>query len=40
MASSTIEAVRTNVVSHAEWLAARTEFLKKKRKSSRGCAMN
>jgi len=31
MASSTIEAVHTNVVSHAEWLAAREEFLGKEK---------
>jgi predicted dithiol-disulfide oxidoreductase (DUF899 family) len=35
MASSTIQAVRTNVVSHAEWLAARTEFLKKEKEFTR-----
>src|ERR1700691_4106166 len=31
MASSTIEAVRPNVVSHDQWLAARGEFLKKEK---------
>jgi predicted dithiol-disulfide oxidoreductase (DUF899 family) len=31
MASSTIETAQHNVVSHAEWLAARTEFLAKER---------
>jgi predicted dithiol-disulfide oxidoreductase (DUF899 family) len=31
MASATLEVVRPNVVSHAEWLAARTEFLRKEK---------
>ncbi len=35
MASSTIEAVRPNVVSHTEWLAARSEFLTKEKEFTR-----
>jgi predicted dithiol-disulfide oxidoreductase (DUF899 family) len=35
MASSTIEAVHPNVVSHVEWLAARGEFLKKEKELTR-----
>ncbi len=35
MASSAIEAGRTKVVSHAEWLSARTEFLKKEKEFTR-----
>lgn len=35
MTSSTIEATHANVVSHAEWLAARTEFLKKEKEFTR-----
>ncbi len=31
MASSTLETVHPNIVSHAEWLAARSEFLKKEK---------
>jgi len=35
MASSTIETGKANVVSHAEWLAARKEFLKKEKEFTR-----
>jgi predicted dithiol-disulfide oxidoreductase (DUF899 family) len=35
MASSTIEATRANVVSHAEWLAARKDFLTKEKEFTR-----
>ena len=35
MASSTVEATRANVVSHAEWLAARKEFLTKEKQFTR-----
>jgi predicted dithiol-disulfide oxidoreductase (DUF899 family) len=35
MASSTIEVGRPNVVSHAEWLAARSEFLTKEKEFTR-----
>ncbi|MGC2620474.1 MAG: DUF899 family protein, partial [Acidobacteriaceae bacterium] len=35
MTSSTIEATHANVVSHAEWLAARTEFLRKEKEFTR-----
>src|ERR1700679_1631599 len=35
MASSTIEPVRTNVVSHVEWLTARSEFLTKEKEFTR-----
>ncbi len=35
MASSTIEAVHPNVVSHVEWLAARSEFLTKEKEFTR-----
>ena len=31
MASTAAEVGQANVVSHAEWLAARTQFLKKKK---------
>src|SRR6201986_2457201 len=35
MASSTLEAVETNVVSHAEWVAARKQFLSKEKEFTR-----
>ena len=35
MASSTMEAVRPNVVSHDEWLAARRDFLAKEKEFTR-----
>jgi predicted dithiol-disulfide oxidoreductase (DUF899 family) len=35
MASSTIEAGRTNIVPHEEWLAARSEFLTKEKEFTR-----
>ena len=35
MASSTLEAVQPNVVSHAEWVAARKEFLNKEKELTR-----
>ncbi len=35
MASSTIDAVQPNVVSHAEWLAARSELLNKEKEFTR-----
>jgi predicted dithiol-disulfide oxidoreductase (DUF899 family) len=35
MASSTIEAVHPNVVSHVDWLAARSEFLTKEKEFTR-----
>jgi predicted dithiol-disulfide oxidoreductase (DUF899 family) len=35
MACSTIEAVHPNVVSHVDWLAARSEFLTKEKEFTR-----
>ena len=35
MASSTLEVVHPNIVSHAEWLAARSEFLAKEKEFTR-----
>ena len=35
MARSTIEAVHPNVVSHVDWLAARSEFLTKEKEFTR-----
>ncbi|HEY4355834.1 MAG TPA: thioredoxin family protein [Acidobacteriaceae bacterium] len=35
MASSTLEAVEANVVSHAEWVATRKQFLKKEKEFTR-----
>ena len=35
MASSTMKAVSPNVVSHIEWLAARSEFLTKEKEFTR-----